>query len=392
MRFIDDFFSITETENTPDGLRCRVRLNVESEIYKSHFPGNPVTPGACLVQIAGEILEHSLRCRLSLTAIPKIRFKQVVLPNDDPWFAFTGITEDDGTLNVAVVVSIGQTECAKMSLKYAVLDAENTADKEANAAQEEANTASKDDKEPSVESVCVVIPTYNNAKTIVKVVQDASQYCKNIIVVNDGCTDETHDLLSALDCPVTLIEFGRNRGKGCAIVAGLRKATAMGFTHALTMDSDGQHFASDIPAFLAAMRDDRASIIVGSRCFDAENMPRQNTFANRFSNVWFRLQTGTSLPDTQSGFRLYPIDHLCSLRLITSRYEGELALLVFSAWRGTTIRSIPVKVYYPAKEERISHFRPVCDFVRISVLNTVLCVVALFYGWPSLLLRKIRKG
>lgn len=370
MQLKDNFFSIIETANTPDSMRCRVRMNAESEIYRSHFPGNPVTPGVCLVQMACEIFEHLSHKRLSLTDVPKIRFKQVVLPNDEPWFTFTGITEEQSTLNLGVTVSTEQVEYAKMSLKYHIIN----------------------DEKQTYDKVCVVVPTYNNAGTIIKTIQDVYAFCKDIIVVNDGCTDETDALLAECEYPITTIEFKRNRGKGHAIVAGIRKAKEKGFTHVITIDADGQHFASDIPLFLAEMRKDRASIVIGSRDFNEENMPRQNTFANKFSNFWFRLQTGLSLSDTQSGFRLYPIEHLCNLNLVTSRYEGELALLVFSAWKGTNIVSIPVKVYYPAKEERVSHFHPVYDFARISVLNTVLCVAALFYGWPSLLLRKIRKG
>ena len=119
-------------------------------------------------------------------------------------------------------------------------------------------------------------------------------------------------------------------------------------------------------------------LIVGTRNLTEKNMPRQNTFANRFSNFWFRLQTGIDLQDTQSGYRLYTLSQLRGLSLITSRYEAELELLVYAAWAGTQIISVPVKVYYPPAEERVSHFRPVYDFVRISILNTFLCIAALF--------------
>ena len=82
---------------------------------------------------------------------------------------------------------------------------------------------------------------------------------------------------------------------------------------------------------------------------------------------------------------------LRGLGLITSRYEAELELLVFAAWAGTPITSVPVKVYYPPADERVSHFRPVYDFVRISILNTVLCVLALVYGYPRMAARAVRK-
>ncbi len=130
-------------------------------------------------------------------------------------------------------------------------------------------------------------------------------------------------------------------------------------------------------------------IIVGCRNLTTENMPRQNTFANRFSNFWFRLQTTRKLEDTQSGFRIYPLDSLYGMGLITSRYEAELELLVFAAWHGVGVQGVPVHVWYAPEGERVSHFRPFWDFFRISVLNTVLCFGALLVGLPLALLRKI---
>lgn len=226
--------------------------------------------------------------------------------------------------------------------------------------------------------LCVIIPTYNNAGTIRQVINDVLKYCSEIIVVNDGCTDNTSDILKDVPSSVTIVSYERNRGKGHALVTGFRKAMEMGFTHAITIDADGQHFADDIPQLIKALDHNKDAIIVGTRNLTEKNMPRQNTFANRFSNFWFRLQTGINLSDTQSGYRLYTLSSLRGLNLITSRYEAELELLVYAAWAGTQIVSVPVKVYYPPAEERVSHFRPVYDFVRISILNTFLCIAALF--------------
>ena len=228
--------------------------------------------------------------------------------------------------------------------------------------------------------LCIIIPTYNNAGTIRQVVDDACRICADVIVVNDGSTDDTSEILTTLPGTTTVVSYAKNKGKGHALVEGFRKAKELGFTHAVTMDADGQHFADDIPLLVEAMKKDPDAIIVGSRNLTEENMPRQNTFANRFSNFWFQLQTGIDLPDTQSGFRLYPLASLRGLRLITSRYEAELELMVFAAWAGVSVLSVPVRVYYPPAEERVSHFRPVYDFFRISVLNTVLCIGALFFA------------
>ena len=257
--------------------------------------------------------------------------------------------------------------------------------------------------------ICVVMPTYNNDGTLRDVVERVLAYCVDVIVVNDGCTDASAEILASFGERITVVDYGRNRGKGYALKQGFKKAKALGFDYALTIDSDGQHFPEDIPLFIEALptpgRDNGAcpvvgkaslprksnALIVGSRNLNQENMPGGNTFANKFSNFWFKIPTGINLPDTQTGYRLYPLKHMPSLALLTSRYEAELELLVFSAWRGIDLIPVKINVFYPKGEERVSHFRPFWDFFRISVLNTVLCVVALVYGWPSRLIRKARR-
>ena len=234
--------------------------------------------------------------------------------------------------------------------------------------------------------LCVIIPTYNNEKTVLKVVEDVHQYVKDVIVVNDGSTDATAETLRQAGQFVSVISHERNKGKGHALKRGFTQALKDGFAYAITMDADGQHLAKDIPSFLEANKRWPGSLILGKR-----DTPRGNTFANKFSNFWFRLQTTINLPDTQSGYRLYNLSSLKGLRWITARYESELELLVFAAWGGVKITSVPIKVYYPPVEDRVSHFHPVYDFARISILNTILCIGALFYGYPMLMARKLRK-
>jgi len=239
--------------------------------------------------------------------------------------------------------------------------------------------------------VCVVVPTYNNGGTLHDVVERVLRYCDHVIVVNDGCTDHSADILASFNDRITVVDYGKNRGKGYALKQGFKKAKSKGFDYAITIDSDGQHFPEDILLFMETLGQHPGAMIVGSRNLNQENMPEKNTFANKFSNFWFRIQTGINLPDTQTGYRLYPLKRLPSLALLTSRYEAELELLVFSAWRAIDLIPIKINVYYPKGEERVTHFRPFWDFFRISLLNTVLCIVALVYGWPSRLIRKARR-
>lgn len=234
---------------------------------------------------------------------------------------------------------------------------------------------------------CVIIPTYNNSRTVRRVVADVLTVAPHVIVVDDGSTDGTAKILTQLD--VKVVSHSRNRGKGAALVTGFRQALAEGYDYAVTIDSDGQHFAADIPRLVEAMREHPESLIVGCRNLDHDGMPAGNTFANRFSNFWFKVQTGISLADTQTGLRMYPLHRLPCLRLLTSRYEAELALLVMMAWRGVEITQVAVSVSYDPEGGRVSHFRPVYDFARISLLNTVLCFFAVVYGLPAKLLRKL---
>ena len=244
----------------------------------------------------------------------------------------------------------------------------------------------------SSENICTIMPTYNNGGTLRDVVERVMKQSAHVIVVNDGCTDNSADILASFGDRITVVDYGSNRGKGYALKQGFRKARQMGFDYAITIDSDGQHFPEDIPLFVEALGQHPGALIVGSRNLKQENMPGKNSFANKFSNFWFRLQTGLNLPDTQTGYRLYPLKRLP--HIFSARYEAELSLLVFSAWRGTKLIPIKVNVYYPKAEERVTHFRPFWDFFRISVLNTILCLVALVYGWPSILFHKIfgRRG
>ena len=236
--------------------------------------------------------------------------------------------------------------------------------------------------------ICIVIPVFNSEKLINNVLQSVLQHAENVIVVNDGSTDETSAILKKFP-KIILVSYVKNRGKGYALRCGFRKAVELGFSHAITMDADGQHLATDLESFTQTTEKHPDAIIVGSRKFNNPNMPQGNVFANKFSNFWFTIQTGKRLPDTQTGFRAYPLQKMGNMRLLTNRYEMELEILVRSAWRNIPIISQPINVFYLPKNERLSHFRGGKDFFRISVLNTILCVFAVIYGYPSMLLRKM---
>ncbi|MHC1691221.1 MAG: DUF2062 domain-containing protein [Bacteroidales bacterium] len=227
----------------------------------------------------------------------------------------------------------------------------------------------------------VIIPTFNNGSTLKEVLTGVMDVCGNIIVVNDGSSDNTFDLLNQFD-GIEVITHNKNRGKGAALNSGFRKAYDLGYKYAITIDSDGQHYPQEINLLYDSSLKEPDTLWIGSRDFKSDNMPGKNSFANRFSNFWFKLETGITLEDTQSGFRLYPLERMKGIRTLSGRYEFELEIIVRAAWRNVAVKNIPVSVYYPPKEIRISHFKPFKDFARISILNTVLVFIALLWWWP----------
>ncbi|WP_026727260.1 DUF2062 domain-containing protein [Flavobacterium denitrificans] len=237
-------------------------------------------------------------------------------------------------------------------------------------------------------SFCVIVPTYNNQKTLKKVLDSILEFTSNVIIVNDGSTDETSQILKHYS-QLTQIHHPKNIGKGRALRNGFRKAIQMKFEYAITIDSDGQHFASDIPNFISAIQEEPNALLIGSRNMSQENVPKKSSFGNKFSNFWFKFETGIKLDDTQSGFRLYPLQ-LLPKKFYTNKFEFEIEVIVRAAWKGIVVKNIPIQVLYdPA--ERVSHFRPFRDFTRISILNTVLVTNALLYVKPRDFFRRAKK-
>jgi len=235
---------------------------------------------------------------------------------------------------------------------------------------------------------CVIIPTYNNASTLAGVVADVAAYTDNIIVVNDGSTDNTGSVLASLH-GLTKVSYSKNKGKGWALRQGFKTALELGYQYAITIDSDGQHFAKDLPIFIEKLETGGPAIIMGARNLNEENMPGKNSFGNKFSNFWFWVETGIKCPDTQTGFRLYPVGLMKDIRFFTRKYEFEIEAVVRSVWDGIKLEWIPISVYYAPKETRITHFRPFKDFFRISILNTILVLIAFIYIKPRDFIRAI---
>lgn len=249
--------------------------------------------------------------------------------------------------------------------------------------------SSTTDVNTSLYEWCVVMPTYNNAGTLKKVLEEVLAETASVIVVNDGSTDETLEILKNFKNRIDLISYPENKGKGNALRKGFKRATELGFTHAISIDSDGQHFAYDIPKFVKQIDLCPDALVIGARNMNSENVPGKSSFGNKFSNFWFHFETGIKLTDTQSGFRLYPLHAMQSLRFFTKKFEFEIEVIVKSAWKGIPVINIPIHIHYEPGKKRISHFRPFRDFSRISVLNTYLVILAVFYHIPRRFFKKL---
>ena len=219
--------------------------------------------------------------------------------------------------------------------------------------------------------VVALVPTYQHAGTLLDVVDGVLSQMDDLIVVDDGSTDDTRELLAGRS-DVIVVHHDSNRGKGAALLSGFARARQEGFTHAISLDADGQHDPAQLPRFVEAIRETPGAIIIGARDMRSDNVPRRSRFGLACSNFGIRALNGLRLPDTQSGYRAYPLSPLEQLPLAPSRFELEVEVIVRAARSGVPILSIDIPVHYPPAGERISHFRPVRDFMRVLWLDCKL--------------------
>lgn len=383
-QYVAQFFTLEAGEKNGNSATYRCRLHPEAPVFKAHFPGFPVLPGVLTLKMVVDAINASQffsTQTLTVQSIGNAKYLAVVNPQETQEVEISVAlkaeknADEPAVFQFKATVQNGETRFATFSFSCTAADF---------------ITVGVEENE-----VCAVIPTYQNAKTLLKVVADVHRVVDTVFVVDDGSNDGTAALLDKAtgnERPEKVLTHPKNCGKGTALKTGLTYARQQGFRYAVTVDADGQHRADDIPALLKAVEEEPDALAIGSRGLQHENMPAKSTFANRFSNFWFALQTLQRLPDTQSGLRVYPLRRLHGLRWMSARYEAELTLLVFSAWAGVKLLPVPVSVYYPPRDQRVTHFRPGRDFTRISVLNTLLCFLMVVYGWPRIFCRQIARG
>ena len=166
-----------------------------------------------------------------------------------------------------------------------------------------------------------------------------------------------------------VLRHERNRGKGAALRTGLAEARRRGFTHAISCDADGQHPPGELPNLLAALEATPEALILGHRDLAGVGAGPGSKVGRWLSNLGFRMVTGQRLTDTQTGYRVYPLDAVCDLPLTCEGFDFEIEVLVKAAWAGLELRTIPIDVIYLARDERVSHLHPMWDSLRVAWLD-----------------------
>ncbi|MHB8875408.1 MAG: glycosyltransferase family 2 protein [Myxococcaceae bacterium] len=217
---------------------------------------------------------------------------------------------------------------------------------------------------------CVAIPVFNHGKTVGDVVRRSLAQASTVLVCDDGSTDGSGE--QAKQAGAELLTLPKNQGKGSALVALFDEAVRRGFRYVICLDADGQHLPEDLPRFVEAVRAEPGALVVGSRDLVAAGAPGRSQFGRKFSNFWVWFEAGNRVQDSQCGFRAYPLPESRRLAGWLRRYDFEVEILLRAGWSGVPVRSTPIEVLYP--KDRVTHFRPLADNVRISLLNAVTCL------------------
>lgn len=239
---------------------------------------------------------------------------------------------------------------------------------------------------------CVVIPIYNHEKYIESTLKRIFPFSLSIIIVNDGSSDACHDLLDQLQQrheDVDVLHLPQNGGKGAAVIAGLKKAKADGYTHAVQIDADGQHDIEKLDQMVAISKTSPDALITAIPVYD-ETVPKGRLIARYITHVWVWINTlSFKIKDSMCGYRVYPLEATCNLLERVSlglRMDFDTEIMVRLFWDEVDIKNVPIKVIY--HNDGISHFDVVQDNILISKMHA-----RLFFGMlvrsPKLLFRKL---
>lgn len=222
--------------------------------------------------------------------------------------------------------------------------------------------------DPSWDGVWIVIPAYNEARTIRRLAQDALAQCSRVIVVDDGSDDKTAEQLESL--PVTVLAHQANQGKAASLRTAFAYALKQDAQCVMSIDGDGQHCLADAAGLLKVWSGHRQHIAIGSRLHDRAQFPPARYRANKFACFWISWAAGHPIADSQSGFRAYPREVMqlaLTHKVQSSRFTFESEILIVAAQHGHRTVAMAIPSSYPVNA-RPSHFRPVADIAKIVVM------------------------
>lgn len=228
----------------------------------------------------------------------------------------------------------------------------------------------------------MVVPTYQNGRTIVDVVRRVLAGGWSCVVVDDGSTDGTGDALARLKLEVDddprafalqVLRHPSNRGKAAALATGFAHARGLGCTHAVTLDGDGQHDPEQIDALWARALASPTHLVLGERPRRVEGWtPWRSAFGRRFSNTLVAWQSGVRVGDSQTGFRVYPLEAVERLGCTFSRFAFETEVLIRAGRAGVAVSTVPIRSRYLTGTGRVSHFAPLRDSIHSLGMHAVL--------------------
>lgn len=219
------------------------------------------------------------------------------------------------------------------------------------------------DADPTMR-ICALIPVYNEADVIAKLVTAVRPQVAEVIVVDDGSQDGTGERAS--QAGAVCLRLDKNQGKGAAVRHALAHIAPGDFSHVLFMDGDGQHLPGDIPSLIEQARASGADLVIGARALDRARMPRSRHFSNTFGSRLASRLVGRAILDSQSGFRLVRLQRLSALRLRSRRYEFEMEVLIKLCLQGASVAHAPIGLVYAGGLAR-SKMHPIRDTVRICL-------------------------
>jgi glycosyltransferase involved in cell wall biosynthesis len=211
---------------------------------------------------------------------------------------------------------------------------------------------------------CALIPAFNEAPYIANVVKGTQPHVEQVVVIDDGSGDGTAQVAQAAGA--TCLRSDTNCGKASALRTGIAFACAQDFTHAITLDGDGQHLPEDIPVMISVAKETGADLVIGARSFDRARMPRARYYSNTIGSRLASALVGCEIRDSQCGFRLFRLDKLRETKLRSRSYELEMEILIKMARSGCTIAHAPVHMVYDDGQAR-SKMKPVRDTISICL-------------------------